>query len=217
MHCTNTKSDRKLGLVPIVNQGIGCPAFNRFSLKVGERVVIPFTGLARVSDIVTKKFDSSEGEFYVLALETMPQSKVFVAKAGVDLKQIRRPLDRQEAKKVFQILKDVNKARKFSSPGQHAYYEKLIDLIKHEGPEGLAKIVRHFYDMDQQSLINTKHIRKLVKFAFSELIAEVAVAFKVSLKESERLIDHAILSRRPKNWKPIGRRLEQMMITDASE
>ncbi len=187
------------------------------SLAIGDKVVVPFAGIARVDEVVRKKFDHSEGDFYVLTPELSPGSKLFVAKNEFGLQKLRAPLIREDAGEVFDILKKRGNYITFSAEGQHAYYEKLIKLIKYEGPPGLAKIVRHFYDRYQQSLLNTKHIRKLVKFAFTELIAEVAVAYGVSSEKAEGLIDRAIRSRKPKNWKPIGQRLEQMIITDTTE
>ncbi|MDQ7782662.1 MAG: CarD family transcriptional regulator [Desulfomonilaceae bacterium] len=159
-------------------------------LKVGEMVVYPIHGVARIVDIKNVIIGGSEQQCYILQSESTPQRPV-----------IKLPVDKVESNRVRRVLR-----------GEEVppVIEFLKQRRRREEPQIWSKRYRHYQDKmrsgdifetaevykDLSLLKETKDLslseRKLFDQARNLLIKELSIAEQKDEEEVERYIISAI-------------------------
>lgn len=156
--------------------------------KVGDVVVYPIQGVARITEIKKEKIGSSEQLCYTLEVETKSANEKPVIKLPVDkanANKVRRIVNEHEADQVFEILK----TRGLKTDGQtwnrrhREYQEKMRS-------GSLFQAAEVFRDL---SLLKTSKDlshgeRRLFDQARNLLIKELSIAKKTDETEIERTI-----------------------------
>ena len=159
------------------------------TLEVGETVVYPHHGAARIIDIRQRKVKGEEKPY--LQLE-VPQGDltILVPAESVELIGVRDVVDEKGLEKVFEVLRapfteePTNWSRRFK-----ANQEKIAsgDVIK------VAEVVRDLSRRDTDRGLSAGEKRMLSK-ARQILVSELALAQKTAEEEAESLLDEVLAS-----------------------
>ncbi len=140
--------------------------------KVGDKSVHPHHGVGEVTAIEAKEIAGQKKTFYILKIVDSGM-KVMVATDAAQRLGLRKVISRNEAKKVFEVLRD-KKIAVTSQPWNRRYRE-YIEMLNSGSPFEVAKVLR-----DLSLLKTDKELsfgeRGLLDKAKSLLVTELAVA-----------------------------------------
>lgn len=155
-------------------------------LKVGEMVVYPIHGVARITDIRTEIIGGTEHDCYILQSESTPQRPL-----------IKLPVDKVESNGVRKIVADedvprvIDILRKRRKPDEPQIWSKRYRLYQEKMRSGSIFETAEVYT-DLSLLKETKDLslseRKLFDQARNLLIKELSIAQKIDEEEVERSI-----------------------------
>jgi CarD family transcriptional regulator len=140
--------------------------------KVGDKSVHPHHGVGEVTGIEAKEIAGQRKTFYILKIVDSGM-KVMVATDAAHRLGLRKVISRNEAKKVYDVLRE-KKIAVTSQPWNRRYRE-YIEMLNSGSPYQVAKVLRDL------SLIKTdKELsfgeRSLLDKAKSLLVTELAIA-----------------------------------------
>lgn len=157
------------------------------TFKVGETVVYPHHGAARITDIQQRKVRGEERTYLQLEVAQGDLS-ILVPAESVDLIGVRDVVDENGLEKVFEVLRatlteePTNWSRRYK-----ANQEKIAsgDVIK------VAEVVRDLTRRDADRGLSAGEKRMLSK-ARQILVSEMALAQKTSEEEVEQTINEVL-------------------------
>ncbi len=157
------------------------------TLKVGETVIYPHHGAAKILDIKTEVVNGKETEYLVLQV-TQGDLEIEVPAANVELIGVRDVVDEEGVKTVLGILSSEyieevpNWSRRYK-----ANQEKIAtgDIMR------VAEVVRDLSSRDTQKGLSAGEKRMLQK-ARGILSSELALACNMTEVEAETLIDDTL-------------------------
>jgi CarD family transcriptional regulator len=153
-------------------------------LKVGEMVVYPIHGVARIVDIKTETIGGSEQQCYILQSESTPQRPVIkLPVEKVESNRVRRIVTKDEVPLVIEVLKRRRK------PDEPQIWSKRYRQYQEKMRSGNILETAEVYK-DLSLLKETKDLslseRKLFDQARNLLIKELAIAQQRDEVEVER-------------------------------
>ncbi len=157
--------------------------------KVGDVVVYPIHGVARITEIKTEKIGGADQLCYILETEVntgvRPVIKLPVDK--VESNRVRKIVDEEEVPEVIEILK--NRAIKTDSQTWNRRHREYQEKMRTGSIFKAAEVYR-----DLCLLKETKDLshgeRRLFDQAKNLLIKELAIAKKTDEKEIERTLNN---------------------------
>ena len=157
------------------------------NFKVGDTVVYPHHGAARVEDIVTRTIKGEQIEYLVLKVADGDMT-VQIPSTKLEYVGVRDVVGQEGLDQVFQVLRaphteePTNWARRFK-----ANQEKLIsgDIIK------VAEIVRDLWRREQDRGLSAGEKRMLAK-ARQILVGELALAENTDDAKASTILDEVL-------------------------
>lgn len=160
------------------------------SFKQGERVIVPLHGRGVVQSVERLNFPSvGEETCYVVALESRRGGRVVIPASRVREHGLRLPMSSDEAKQVISILGEpLEEEAETDQPSQTDLYKELKNELRKGAVESLARVVRRLYLFSLISAITDLHLRELERYAWSQLVDELAEAEGSTKATAQRTI-----------------------------
>ena len=134
--------------------------------RAGDTVVEPTIGICRVEGIRRQTIDGVEEDYFVFQSES---AKVMVPRSQVERRGIRRPMTKDEIKKIYNMLRmPVSPVR----GDARQMYLNYRDIIKSGDPTKICKLVRDLYVLDEMDELKGKE-KEILEQALTFLLDEI--------------------------------------------
>ncbi|GEM_PF-444395 len=175
----------------------------KFPFRINETVVEPTIGICTVAGMRRMTVDGTEEDYYVFQAGN---AKVMVPQSQLSKRGIRRPMSKDEVKKVLSVLKvpvtlDRNDARM-----QYTYYR---EIMKSGDPIKIAKLLRDLFTLDQFDELKgkEKEIMEQAKKFLCDEITHIRQAPKTQVMETINEALRQMYKKRIQKDKDKGRRI----------
>ena len=155
--------------------------------RIGDKIVHPMHGAGIVDEIVTRKVNNVQREYYSLRLP-MGGMLVLIPTDHCAEIGVRPVLDPQEADAILAGLSDLQV--KLESNWNHRYQENMQRLKSGDLLE-VAKVVKSLLLRDTRRGLSTGE-RKMLHSAKQILVSEVSLAHDIPFEEAEARIDQVL-------------------------
>ncbi|GIX44404.1 MAG: hypothetical protein D6691_10075 [Candidatus Hydrogenedentota bacterium] len=154
--------------------------------KTGDKVIEPTIGICEIQGIRVMTVDGKTTEFYVFVGPN--NASVLVPKYQLERRGVRRPMTKEEAKKVLASLK-VPTSPNRSDP--HMQYQSYRETLNSGDPMKISKLLRDLYTLDLSNDLKGKE-REIMEQAKRFLVEEIAYVREESKTKVEEAIDEAL-------------------------
>jgi len=149
--------------------------------KIGETVVEPTLGICTIEGVKRMTIDGKTDDYYVFQAQT-GNARVMVPRDQVEKRGVRRPMTKEEIRKIFNLLKvPVSPSREDAKMQYMGYRE----VLKSGDPVRITKLLRELYTLEQADELKGKE-REIMEQAKKFLIEEITFvkgASKTSVSE----------------------------------
>lgn len=135
--------------------------------RIGDTVVEPSIGICQVEGIRRMTVDGQTMEYYVFHAPN--NTNVLVPKSQVEKRGVRKPMTKDEAKKVLAALKVPTSPNRNDARMQYTAYREIINS---GDPTRISKLLRDLYTLDQTNELKGKE-REIMEQARKFLIDEI--------------------------------------------
>jgi RNA polymerase-interacting CarD/CdnL/TRCF family regulator len=144
-----------------------------FDFKVGETVVEPTVGICQLEGIRRMEVDGKEENYYIFKASN---SRVLVPRSQIDKRGIRRPMTKDDVKKIFTFLKIPVSPTRNDARLQYMSYR---NVMKSGEPQKITKLLRDLYTLDQADELKGKE-REIMDQARRFLCDEISYVRQIS-------------------------------------
>ena len=144
-----------------------------FNFKIGETLVEPTVGICQLEGIRRMNVDGLEENYYIFKASN---ARVLVPKSQIDKRGIRRPMTRDDVKKIFTFLKIPVSPTRSDARLQYMSYR---NVMKSGEPQKITKLLRDLYTLDQADELKGKE-REIMDQARRFLCDEIAYVRQAS-------------------------------------
>lgn len=134
--------------------------------KIGEVVVEPTIGICNIEGIKRMTVDSKTEDYYVFH---SGNAKVMVPRSQIDKRGVRKPMSKDEVKKIYQLLKVPVSPQRTDARQQYLMYR---DVLKSGDPIKITKMLRDLYTWEQMDDLKGKE-KELMETARRFLVEEI--------------------------------------------
>lgn len=135
-------------------------------LKVGDTVVEPSIGICRVQGIRRMVVDGHTEEYYIFQA---PTAQVLVPASQLEKRGIRRPMSKDDIKKIAGTLKVPVTPIRGDARAQYLDYQ---ETLKSGDPTRISKLLRSLFILDQSDDLKGKE-KELMEQARKFLVEEI--------------------------------------------
>jgi len=150
----------------------------------GEKVMYPQFGLGTVSEVTEKQVNGSNLAFYRLEF-TVKQMEILVPVQRARENGLRRVMSRKEVKELVKYLTHAPNGAK--SQQWHRWRKKTLEQLKSGDPIEIANIYCYLCSLESSKGLSFTE-RKILTQVERMLVAEIAVALRVTEAHAERMI-----------------------------
>ena len=150
-----------------------------FNFKIGETLVEPTIGVCQLEGIRRMKVDGVEENYYIFKASN---ARVLVPQSQLEKRGIRKPMTREDVKKIFKFLKVPVSPTRSDARIQYMSYR---NVMKSGNPQKITKLLRDLYTLDQSDELKGKEreIMDQARRFLCDEIAYVRQASKTSIME----------------------------------
>ncbi len=138
----------------------------QYDLKIGDTVVEPTLGICVIEGVKRLMVDGQEEMFYIFE---SGNAKVMVPRSQMAKRGIRRPMSREDIKKVYTLLKQPVSPLRGDARTQYLNYR---DVLKSGNPQKIAKLLKDLYTLDQCDELKGKE-KEIMEQAKKFLVDEI--------------------------------------------
>jgi CarD family transcriptional regulator len=139
----------------------------KLEFKIGDIVVEPSIGICNVEGIRRMTVDGETQEFYVFHAPN--NTTVMVPKSQIEKRGVRKPMSKDDAKKVMALLKVPTAPNRNDAKMQYVAYR---ETMKSGDPTEISKLLRNLYILDQNNELKGKE-REIMEQARKFLTDEI--------------------------------------------
>ncbi len=141
--------------------------------NIGETIIEPTNGICTMEGMRRMKVDGEEMTVYIFSAAN---AKVYVPADQIEKRRIRRPMDREEVKRVLASLKQPVSPNRDDARLQYSNYR---DIMKSGDPMKIARLLRDLYILDQSDDLKGKE-KEIMDQAKKFLCDEISYIRQVS-------------------------------------
>ena len=151
-----------------------------FPFKLAETVVEPTIGICTVVGMRRMTVDGIEEDYYIFQAGN---AKVMVPRSQLPKRGIRRPMTKDEVKRIFALLKTPVSPNRDDARMQYTNYR---DIMKSGDPQKISRLLRDLYTLDQIDELKgkEKEIMEQAKKFLCDEITFIRSASKTQVMES---------------------------------
>lgn len=155
-------------------------ASTSFPFKLGETVVEPTIGICTVAGMRRMTVDRVEEDYYIFQAGN---AKVMVPRSQLPKRGIRRPMTKDEVKRIFALLKTPVSPNRNDARMQYTNYR---DIMKSGDPQKITRLLRDLFTLDQFDELKgkEKEIMEQAKKFLCDEITFIREASKTQVMES---------------------------------
>lgn len=153
--------------------------------KIGETIIEPTNGICTMEGMRRMTVDKKEMTVYIFQAAN---AKVYVPADQIENRNIRRPMDREEVKKVLASLKQPVSPNRDDARLQYTNYR---EIMKSGDPMKIARLLRDLYILDQADDLKGKE-KEIMEQAKKFLCDEIAYIRQVSKTQVMEQINEAL-------------------------
>jgi len=142
------------------------PATTTVRFKIGEVVVEPTIGICNIEGIKRMTVDGRTEDYYVFH---SGNAKVMVPRSQIDKRGVRKPMTKDEVKKIFAQLKVPVSPQRADARQQYLMYR---DVLKSGDPGKITRMLRDLYTLEQMDDLKGKE-KELMEQARKFLVEEI--------------------------------------------
>lgn len=135
--------------------------------KVGDKVVEPTIGICDVQGIRRMTVDGGTDDYYVF--HAASNATVMVPKSQIARRGVRKPMSKEDAKKVVALLKVPTTPNRNDARMQYSAYREIMNS---GDPTKISKLLRDLYTLDQTNELKGKE-REIMEQARKFLVDEI--------------------------------------------
>lgn len=135
--------------------------------KIGETVVEPSIGICKVEGIRPMTVDGATKVYYVFHAPN--NTTVLVPKDQIVKRGVRKPMSKEDAKKILASLKLPTSPNRNDAKMQYTAYREIINS---GDPNKISKLLRDLYTLDQGNELKGKE-REIMEQARKFLVDEI--------------------------------------------
>lgn len=159
------------------------------TFRVGDRIAHPLHGAGVIENIVTKKINGKDRDYYVLKLPT-GSMQVMVPVESSDVIGVRPIVDPAQAEKIIGAIPGIEV--EMTSNWNKRYRENMLRIKSGDLME-VASVVKGLMQRDRERGLSTGE-RKMLISAKQILISEIVLSESSSYEEVEARLDSAMCS-----------------------
>jgi CarD family transcriptional regulator len=141
--------------------------------KIGEVVVEPTIGICNIEGVRRMTVDKKTEDYYVFH---SGNATVMVPRSQIDKRGVRKPMTKEDVKKVFQQLKVPVSPQRADARQQYLMYR---DVLKSGDPMKITKMLRDLFTWEQMDDLKGKE-KELMEQARRFLVEEIAYVLEDS-------------------------------------
>lgn len=153
--------------------------------NIGETIIEPTNGICTMEGMRRMKVDGMEMTVYIFSAQN---AKVYVPADQIEKRNIRRPMDREEVKKVLASVKVPVSPNRDDARLQYTNYR---DIMKSGDPMKIARLLRDLYILDQADDLKGKE-KEIMDQAKKFLCDEISYIRQVSKAQVLEQINEAL-------------------------
>lgn len=154
-------------------------------LTIGETVVEPTLGICKIEGVKLMTIDDKEEIYYVFK---SGNASVLVPKPQLEKRGIRKPMDEEDIKKVFTLLRSPVSPTRQDARAQYISYR---DIMKSGDPMKIAKLLRGLYILEQSDELKGKE-REIMDSARRFLVDEITFVKQTPKAKVTERINNAL-------------------------
>lgn len=135
--------------------------------KIGDVVVEPSIGICNVEGIRRITVDQQTQDYYVFHAQN--NATVLVPKSQIEKRGVRKPMSKEDAKKVLSLLKQPTSPNRNDARMQYSAYREIMNS---GDPNKISKLLRDLYTLDQTNELKGKE-REIMEQAKKFLVDEI--------------------------------------------
>jgi CarD family transcriptional regulator len=136
------------------------------TFKIGDTVVEPTLGICNIEGVRKMTVDGIEELFYIFI---SGNAKVMVPRSQLPKRGIRKPMTREEIKRIYTMLKQPVSPTRGDARTQYLNYREILKSGK---PQRIAKLLRDLYTLDQSDELKGKE-KEIMEQAKQFLVDEI--------------------------------------------
>ncbi len=173
----------------------------KITFKVGDRLIVPLHGRGVVQAVERQSLHGGgEETCFVIALEGRRGGRVVIPASRAAEHGLRRPISPDEVEGVMEVLAEpLDEEEEQDHTSQTAFYQELKEELRTGKPEALARVVRRVYAFSLSNAITDVHLKGLDRYAWSELIDELADAEATTKATTQRVIRSTLKRATPRD------------------
>lgn len=153
--------------------------------NIGETVIEPTNGICTMEGMRRMRVDGDEMTVYIFQAAN---AKVYVPADQIENRNIRRPMSRDDVKKVLASLKQPVSPNRDDARLQYTNYR---DIMKSGDPMKIARLLRDLYILHQADDLKGKE-KEIMEQAKKFLCDEIAYIRQISKNQVQEQIDEGL-------------------------
>jgi CarD family transcriptional regulator len=142
--------------------------------KVGDQAVYPGHGVARISGVEWRDIAGKKTQFYILKI-VENDLKLLIPVDGAEHSGLRDAIDQEEAKEVFEILRNPTIA--IANQPWNRRSREYFSMLGSGSPFEVAKVLRDLYRLGENKALSRSQ-QRLYDLARNLLVAELALTYQ---------------------------------------
>lgn len=174
------------------------PSSQATTFTVGDTVIYPLHGKCQITGLESKMVSGQSITFYkvevirsVFARTSRKDPAIWIPVKSAAERGLRKPLSADNLGKVWAILE----SREYyfsSSDSWSSLQPKLESTIRHEGAEGLAKVISYLYALKKRLIVPTSEVAKMYETVSKLLSREISDATGEQVRAIEERMQKAM-------------------------
>lgn len=153
--------------------------------RIGDTVVEPTLGICTIEGVRMMTVDNIEELFYIFEAGN---AKVMVPRSQLPKRGIRKPMTREEVKRVLTMLKQPVSPTRGDARTQYLIYR---EILKGGVPQKVAKLLRDLFTLDQSDELKGKE-KEIMEQAKKFLVDEVTFVREIPKTRAEDEIEESL-------------------------
>ena len=153
--------------------------------KIGDIVVEPSLGICSIEGVRKMNVDGAEDLFYIFEAGN---AKVMVPRSQLPKRGIRKPMSRDDVKKILTMLKQPVSPTRGDARTQYLNYR---DILKSGSPQKIAKLLRDLFTLDQSDGLKGKE-KEIMEQAKRFLVDEITFVREAPRARAEEDVEESL-------------------------
>ena len=183
---------------------------NVVEFKIGETLVEPTVGICQLEGIRRIKMDQVEENYYIFKAQN---ARVLVPRSQINKRGIRKPMTKDDVKKIFAFLKIPVSPTRSDARIQYMSYR---NVMKSGDPQKITKLLRDLYTLDQLGELKGKE-REIMDQARRFLCDEIAYVRGVSKTSIMERINESLRTMYKKKVQKEREKQKKQAVTDVDD